>query len=162
MKVWYKIFSVKSYLTEKEIFKGKISEMFRGDHIKKWIPDKQSISKLPPCNRSTQQLRVSICQSLAKAAYLVWKWLLILTVHALWNKVRSPDEYKRQKMIPDSSYSARLKPAVLMAKSNLTRSPGSLLPKCGPRTSSKHITRERFKSAESQAKPRFSETESVF
>lgn len=65
--------SVKGYLAEKDIFKENISEIFKGDYMKKWIPAKQRISKLLPRNLGTQQLRDSVCQSLAKAACFVWR-----------------------------------------------------------------------------------------
>lgn len=65
--------SVKGYLAKKDISKEKISEIFKGDYLKKWIPAKQRISKLLPRNLGSQQLRDSICQSLADIACLVWR-----------------------------------------------------------------------------------------
>lgn len=58
--------SVKGYLAEKDISKERISEIFKGDYMKKWIPAKQRISKWLPRNLGSQQLRGSVCQSVAK------------------------------------------------------------------------------------------------
>lgn len=118
---------------QRKIFsKGKFQKCLEMIIFKKWILTKKRILKLLPCNLSTKKLRAGVWQSLAKVANLVWRQLLIFMVPDLWNRVRSFNEYKRQKMTPDSSYSSRWEPEALIVKSNLTRSPGSLLHKCSP------------------------------